>query len=96
MQAGLWRDRRAWLLAVVMAALLAFLVILGLQRGFMADPSDWGPLLLLASLVGVALRFSLQRNRTLQQLREREETYRLLAENASDVVFRIDPQGQLE
>ena len=79
-----------------MAALLVFVVILGLQGGFMADPSDWGPLLLLASLVGVALRFSLQRNRTLQQLREREETYRLLAENASDVVFRIDPQGQLE
>lgn len=79
-----------------MAVLLAFAITFGLQGGFMADPSNWGLLLLLASLVGVALRFSLQRHRTLQQLREREETYRLLAENASDVVFRIDPQGQLE
>ena len=59
-------------------------------------PGYWAHLLLLAAVSLLAFRLSQQRHRTQRQLQAKEENYRLLAENASDVVFRIDTGGQLE
>lgn len=71
-----------------MAALTLVLAILsGLRWSLFTGPDYW---LRLGALTGVSLicvDLARQRWRSEQQLRESEQRYRLLAENASDVVF---------
>lgn len=73
-----------------------FSIASGIHFRYYTEPDYWARLLFLAGVSVLAVALSGQRIRSQRQLQVNEERYRLLAENASDVVFRIDPQGQLE
>jgi diguanylate cyclase (GGDEF)-like protein/PAS domain S-box-containing protein len=61
-----------------------------------AAAADWVHLLVLAGVGLLAIPFSQRRQRSKRQLQAEWQHVRLLAENAADVVFRIDRHGQLE
>ena len=72
-----------------------FSIASGLHFRDVVEPDYWARLLFLAGVSLLATRLSRRRQEMQRQLLANEERYRLLAENASDVVFRIDSGGHL-
>ncbi len=73
----------------------AFSIASGLHFRYYLEPDYWARILFLAGVSLLAVRLSRRRQEVQRQLLANEESYRLLAENASDVVFRIDPGGNV-
>jgi len=75
---------------------MGFAIASGLHFRYTAELNYWARLLFLTVVSLLAIHFSRRRQQIQRQLLANQDHYRLLAENASDVVFRIDPSGQLE
>ncbi len=74
----------------------AFSIASGIHFRYYNEADYWARLLFLAGVSWLAVHLCRQRHRAQVELQIKEEQYRLLAENASDVVFRIDQSGTLE
>jgi diguanylate cyclase (GGDEF)-like protein/PAS domain S-box-containing protein len=75
---------------------LVFAIAAGLHFYHVAEVVYWERLLFLAGVSLLAIHLSMRRQQIQRQLVLNEERYRLLAENATDVVFRIDSSARLE
>jgi diguanylate cyclase (GGDEF)-like protein/PAS domain S-box-containing protein len=75
---------------------MTLIVLTGLRWSLLGGIAYWLGLLAIALVAPVSMVLAVQRHRLGKLLRDSERHYRMLAENASDVVFRANLEGVTE
>ncbi|MBK9740829.1 MAG: EAL domain-containing protein [Actinobacteria bacterium] len=82
----------AWIGAVA----VALFVVVGLSHGFLVDGGRWLHLAMLLATWAMSIIVAHLIGGWRKRLEDREDEYRLMAENASDIVARVTVDGTLE